>query len=356
MRRIAWAAIAFSAGCAARPGDAFTRAKNAGDRAYSAGRYGEAAGAYGDAHDNADRPRDRSEARYLEAAAFRRERDFAKARAAYAALVAEAPASERGRRARFDLADLEVEAGNAALGHDLLREALLEFPNEGLAHRSLERYIRHLDAGGHDALGFLRGITPRFAATELDETVRYQIAVRLEAASRWAEARDAFAACADLHPYPRGNLFDDALWHASLLDEKLGQPSKAIERLRGLLSVREPSTMTGSYERPRFSAAQFRIAELYRDKLGDRPSARREFHRLYAEHTTSILRDDALWQEAKLAREDGDAKNACALATTLAKEFPASRFTACAPAICPTAPPTTNNCHAYVVRSPTRGD
>ena len=56
-----------------------------------------------------------------------------------------------------------------------------------------------------------------------------------------------------------------------------------------MLSVREESTFAGSYERPRFSPAQFRIAVLYRDVLRDHRSARREFHRLYQAHKSSIL-------------------------------------------------------------------
>ena len=74
------------------------------------------------------------------------------------------------------------------------------------------------------------------------------------------------------HPYPFGSLFDDALWHASLIEEKLGRSEAAIEQLRELLATRESSHMTGSYERPRYSPAQMRIAELYRDALHDRRS------------------------------------------------------------------------------------
>ena len=164
-------------------------------------------------------------------------------------------------------------------------------------------------------------------------------------------ARDAYLACAERHPYPKGALFDDALWHASRLDEALGRPDQAIAHLRAMLAVRETSTTVGSYERPRFSPAQFRIAVLYRDALHDHVTARREFHRLYAEHPTSILRDDALWEEAKLARDDGSGGEACALAAALTRDFPASRYAPCATVLCPTAAAPPGRCHAYLVRS-----
>src|SRR6185436_21099364 len=102
-------------------------------------------------------------------------------------------------------------------------------------------------------------------------------------------------------------------------------PREAIAHLRRMLAVREPSTFAGSYERLRFSPAQYRIAVLYRDALHDNASARREFHRLYADHTTSILRDDALWEEAKIALADRDQPAACSLVGTLVREFKDSR-------------------------------
>jgi tetratricopeptide (TPR) repeat protein len=336
--------------CAASAGDAFLRVKGQGDRAYSSGRYDEAASAYEDAARNAKRPRDRAEALYLEASAFVRARRVDRAREVFARLVAELPKSERAERARFDLADLEIDAGNVDRGYDLLYEAMMKHPGNGLAHRALERWIARLDERGGDVLGRLREIEPRLRETELDETVRYQIARRLEAASDLQGARDAYVACAERHPYPHGNLFDDALFHASLLDEKLGKVEEAILDLRRMLLVREPSTFAGSYERPRFSPAQFRIAVLYRDKLHDHASARREFHRLYATHPTSILRDDAVWEEAKLAKADGDERSACALTATLVQDFKDSRYVACAREICATAAASAAKCHPYLLR------
>jgi hypothetical protein len=260
------------------------------------------------------------------------------------------PDNDRGRRASFDLADLEIEAGNDDRGHELLYDAMLKHPNDGLARRALERYLVWFEQNGGEVVGWLRTLAPRLASTELDETARYLLATRIEAASDWQQARDAYLACAERHPYPEGALFDDALWRASLLDERLGRAQDAILDLRRMLAVREESTFAGSYERPRFSPAQFRIAVLYRDLLADHPSARREFHRLYAAHKSSILRDDALWEEAKLARDDGDSDAACALAAKLAAEFRDSRYAPCAGALCPSLAPASMRCHPYILR------
>jgi len=197
----------------------------------------------------------------------------------------------------------------------------------------------------------LRDVQPKLASTELDENVLYAMATHLESTGDLEGARAGYSACADRHPYPHGSLFDDALWHASLVDEKLGRPKQAVADLERMLAVREPSSMTGSYERPRFAPARFRTAVLYRDVLGDHASARRAFHALYADHLTSILRDDALWEEAKLALADGDRGQACTLTAALAKDFPASRYTPCSKALCPSASLAPGSrCHEYVTR------
>ena len=340
------------AACSPGPSAAYRVAKGAGDRAYSSGRYDEAATAYESAQRAADRPRDTAEALYLEASSHQRSRAWDRARAAYERLIAEQPASHFAQRAQFDLADLEIDSGNPEQGYARYRALTTTLANHGLARRAMDRYLHHLESTGGDPAAWLQSILPAVAPTELDETARYALAGYLEAASDGQGARDAYVACAERHPYPKGALFDDALWHASELDEKLGRPDLAIQHLRKMLAVREASTTVGSYERPRFSPAQFRIAVLYRDALRDRAAARREFHRLYAEHPTSILRDDALWEEAKLARDEGNAADTCALTAALTRDFPSSRYAPCARSLCPTAPAVAGRCHDYLVRSP----
>jgi outer membrane protein assembly factor BamD (BamD/ComL family) len=340
-----------SFGCGTGPSASYRTAKGLGDRAYSSGRFDEAASAYASAHQAADRPRDAAEALYLEASSYQRSRNIDRARTTYERLIAEQPASNFARRAAFDLADLETEFGDPRKGYEQYRKLTVSHANDGLARRAMERYLEHLETTGGDPIAWLQSILPEIAATELDETARYTLAGYLEKSSDLAGARDAYLACAARHPYPKGALFDDALWRASLLEETLGRPEQAVLHLRSMLAVRETATMTGSYERPRFSPAQFRIAVLYRDALHDHAAARREFHRLYTEHPTSILRDDALWEEAKLARDDGNMADACTLAAALTRDFPSSRYAPCARAICPTAAASPQQCHAYVIRT-----
>ena len=148
------------------------------------------------------------------------------------------------------------------------------------------------------------------------------------------QARGRLLATARAHPYPHGSLTDDALWRASQVAERMGKFELAVADLRELLSAREEAT-GGSYERPRFPEAQMRVAELYRDKLRDLAAARREFRAMYRTHNTSVLADDAMWNEALIAWRQGDGEAACDIGEELPERFPESRYRRCVSQLCP---------------------
>jgi TolA-binding protein len=106
----------------------------------------------------------------------------------------------------------------------------------------------------------------------------------------------------------------------------------------------------GSYERPRFSEAQLKIAKIYRDGLKDRAAARRELRKVYTDHPTSTLRDDALWAEAVMLHQDKSQADACDVVKRLVSELPESRYARCARAVCPTAPEPKRPCADYILR------
>jgi hypothetical protein len=112
----------------------------------------------------------------------------------------------------------------------------------------------------------------------------------------------------------------------------------------------------GSYERKHYVPAMLRIGELYRDKLGDHARARDTFHRLYADYAHSTMRDDALWLEASLWKQDGDPRTACDRLSTLVHEFPDSRYVPCATEQCsaltrPAESGAPKACRAYLGRA-----
>jgi tetratricopeptide (TPR) repeat protein len=324
----------------------------AASRAYSAGRYEEAAGYYANAAQASDRVRDRDEMLFLQACSYQRAGQFKQAREVLERLLKESPNGERSARASFEIAYMEIDHGDEASGYSMLGQFLFRYPDTGLGRPALARYLSWMDntKGAMQTLAFLKQNESQLQKSGIGEEAVYGQAHRLEQLGETRQARDTYVRCAHDYPYPFGTLFDDALYRASELDEKLGDARLAVEHLQQMLREREKASMGASYERPRYSAAQIRIARLYRDELNEPQMARREFHRLYTDFPTSILRDDALWEEALLAKKLGDQSGACDAAKLLVRDFADSRYSGCASIICADIAPGKRSCRDYIER------
>jgi tetratricopeptide (TPR) repeat protein len=323
------------AACAPSRGPAYDRAFAAAARAESAGRLAEAAAGYDRAASTASRPRDREAAKWAAADVLARSGDVAGAEARLDAMAGDA-ASDHQAEAAYRAALLRVENGDAERGWREMEQVPRRFPTHGVSHVAIRRLVAHADEGGTEAgVAELDALDRDVGKTELVELVTYLRVQHVEAQGHGTAARDAYLRIADRWPYPYGAFFDDALWEASLLDEKLGDPRAAAADLERLVAVRETTTILGSYERARYVPAMLRLGALYRDALHDHPKARETFHRLYTDYRHSTKRDAALWEEAAVWRADGDAKTACARLSTLVSEFPDSRYVPCATAGCP---------------------
>lgn len=344
-------------GCAPSRGAGYEKALAEAQRAHHAGRFDTAADRFDEAARTAKVPRDSVYARYEAALARARAGDVARASSELRAIASETPPNAYAAQAAFKAADLACKRDPAA-GYAELEAMALRFPDSGVARVAIGRLLRHDDEGGPAVtLAHLDALAPKVARTPLEEFVLYERAKRIAELGRYEEARDAFVVVADRWPYPGGAYFDDALYRASEMEERLGRPREAIAHLERMLSFRESSSTIGSYERPRYSAAVLRIATLYEERLGDRAKARATLHRLYTDFKTSILRDDALWHEAELWQKDGDKETACDRLSTLVSDFPDSRYVPCAIERCPSIkrPPPSKapkSCHAYLNRAP----
>jgi tetratricopeptide (TPR) repeat protein len=348
-------ALAFALGCAPNRGATYTRALAAGVRAESAGRFEEAAARFEEAGSAAKVARDGAHARYLGALMRLRSGDVTGARARLDAIAAE-PAHPDAVDAAYRAAEVRVAAGDDE-GWRRFEALVRTFPSNGLARPALYRVLRHKDdtLGKAQTIAFLRDEEKALGEHDIAEDLAYQIALRLADLGQPREARDAFVAVATRWPYPQGALFDDALYRASELDEALGEFQRAVDDLNRMLVERESAYFNGSYQRPRYTPALWRIATLYRDRLHDNERARSAFHRLYADFTTSTRRDDALWEEAALWRVDGDTGAACSHLSTLVTDFADSRYVPCATRLCPrvkrpSASHAPTECHPYIER------
>jgi tetratricopeptide (TPR) repeat protein len=370
VRRLAKAGIfllaSSSVGCAPNRGAAYEKAMADARSAHHAGRFDAAANRFDEAARSAKVPRDAVYARYEAALARARSGDVARGANELRAIASANPPNAYSAQAAFKAADLASRSDPAA-GYAELEAVALRFPETGVGRVALLRVLRIDDeAGPAKAIAHLEALTPRVARTALEEDVAYERAKRLAELgfagtdrTKLEQARDALVTVADRWPYPKGAYFDDALFRASEIEEKLGRPREAIGHLERMLSFRESSATIGSYERPRYIPALLRIAKLYEDRLNDRAKARETLHRLYADFKTSTLRDDALWREAELWQKDGDQNTACDRLATLASDFPDSRYVPCAVERCPNVKRPSKSkapkaCHTYITRDPSR--
>lgn len=349
------AALSLTAfGCGPAWGDAYLDAMAAGQRAYHAGRYGEAATLYAKAVESAQRVKDRDEAMLLVARMQERDGHLDDARATYEAIASATPPGPRLVRAAVAAAQILIEQGRETEGYARLVDVAKKHPEHGDARTALQRVMQHEDeVGGVTAvLAFLKREQPSFQKTELEVFFDYQIAKATADKGDVVAARDLLIAHARAHPYPLGPYTDDAFSRAADIEVDLGHPREAIALLKEMLSTLERSEKPGSYTRPRYPEGQWKIAMIYRDKLHDHASARKELHRLYEAFEYAKQRDDALWEEAKLAVADGDEGDACDLVETIVEKLPDSRYVRCARLLCKTVevPKDARECPDYIVR------
>jgi TolA-binding protein len=324
-----------------------------GQRAYHAGRYQEAAQHYEAAAAKAQRVKDRDEALFMVARMHERAHDYPSAQASYRRLVEASPRGPRTARAVFEIAELSIERGDAEAGWRLRRKAIERYPSHGSARQALKELVAHEaeTRGEAAARAMLEQMLTKLRDSELGQQLAYEQAHSLHRDGQLEAAHDAMLAAARAKPYPSGNLTDDALWNASLWAEQLGNHAAAIAHLRELLASREEA-LGGSYERPRFPAAQMRIAELHRDRLRDDRAARTEFRKVYRNHGSSLLADDAMWQEVLIAQRLSEVDEACDVAEALVDRYPDSRYVRCVPRLCAgvEVPASKRACPGYIVR------
>ncbi|MEO7034492.1 MAG: tetratricopeptide repeat protein [Polyangiaceae bacterium] len=335
-------------GCAPKLPPAYVHDRDAAESAYASGHFPAAAQSWLEAAKAADTPRDRSDARYRAAASYERAGDLESARELYTLLAS--GNSDRAARSGFTLADLQIQGGNEAGGYAALEAAIRKYPSSGVASPAYRRYFGFLAAQGGDqaVLDYVARVLPELGSSELGEQLRYERARRFDALGNAAEAREAYVDLADRYPYPHGAYWDDALLRGAECDVRLGQPERALSLLERMLASRETSHLSGSYERPHFADAAYRMAELYRDALHAPAAARRAFHNVFVNYPTSTLRDDALWQEALILRSAGPSA-ACAPLSLLVQQLPDSRFAPCAHEICSAIRPIPGRqCRDYI--------
>ncbi len=298
---------------------------------YGRGEYLAAYRAWRRAEELAETDRDRIEARYRAAKSLERGGEKEQARDELLALAEQWPRSERAARSLADAAELSLELGQEARAIELYERVFRDYQSSGLLPQGAMRLLELVAPTPEARVARIDSMLKQELAEEVDEALRFDRAETLEALGRDDEALSAFDDLARRYPYPYGGYWDDALMRAATIDLRRGNAEGALRRLHAVVAEQETSYVSGSYERPNFANAQYRIAEILRDDLGDVTGAREAFRAVFENHDTSLLRDDALWQEALIS----PGPSACDPLGLLVAELPSSRYVACAPLLCP---------------------
>lgn len=346
MKRLAALVLCLACGGAATP---YGRERTLAQRAYERGDFAAALAHWERAARHASDEHERSEAEYRRAATLERRGELARAEAAY--LGIERAGGERAARAAFARAALVLDR-DPARGHELLLSAALRFPSSGSAGHALDRVLDHVarTRGAPAALAEAERLLAALAGSELEERLRFARASRLEELDRSAAALAAYLELTERFPYPRGAYWDDALLGVARLELERNQPERAIAALERLLAERETARISGSYERKAYARARFTIAEIYRDRLDAPARARREFRRVFEDHPTSLLGDDALFEEALIALRARNEAGACESARVLAERARESRYARCLHELCATySPDGERGCPTYAL-------
>ena len=351
--RLACVAFALLAVACVRGEDTpYTRAVSAGERAETAGRFRDAQSSYDRAIIVAERTVDREHAEKLAITMQAKAGDVQGAAKRLREVASAKPEKSTASHALFELARIEEKTGDPVAAHATYEEILHRFPNSALSRRALHHVLLDVEEeGGPQAtLSYLDSVSERLSTTILAEPVAYQRALRLEALGQKNNARRAYLDVAARWPYPKGDLFDNALVHASAIAEEEGDYASAVADLERLLSTREVADLIGTYQRPEYTRALWHLAEIHRDRLHDDARARATFHRLYADFKSSPRRDDALFEEARLSEDP------CPVLDTLVDHFPNSRYVACAVERCkdierPQKSEARETCHYTLTRS-----
>jgi tetratricopeptide (TPR) repeat protein len=315
----------FVAACAATlAAEPFDDALRRAERQERDARFDEAAASYGRAAAVCERAADCALAR------FRRARMLDRAGREREAVAEYLRAADADRAGPYrGQAWMYAARAADALGREDEAEALLsrvvfERSDEGIASRALAALADRRPPP--ERIAWLTSLEARLADTELgDHVLLMRSRLRGEAGDRAGERAD-LETLVSRHPFPAGQLWDDALWRLADMDEADGDVRSAIGRLRTMIDVHESSFAIGSYALPRMDDAALRIARLQLEVLRDPRAAVESARTLRDRFEDSELRDDAYWIEIRAWKALGEAAEACDVLSDLRDEYPESRF------------------------------
>jgi len=221
---------------------------------------------------------------------------------------------------------IRLDLGQDVRGYELLWRAVTDYPDAPAADYALRDVL--IDGRSRDPRQLyqvLGQLAERLDDTEIGDNLVYSMAdlARAELGVP-ATALSLYDRIADT--WPKGALFDDALWHGAALARAAGNATGAVRRYRRLLATREVAWFNGSYNSEWFDNSWLAMGVTLRDDLRDYPGALKALRRIPADYPRSILLDDAMWERAVTRQRMGDGAGACKTLATLLERWPDSKY------------------------------
>jgi len=280
---------------------------------------------------------------------------YAEAAAVFGAL----PALSRDRvkiaRAQVRAAELQADhLGDREQALKTCRQVIAEVPAEVPAEDALRLLVRlqtedaprepSLDPAGAprepslDREAALRAELDRLAAElrPYETIASFALLYGGQAAERRGRPDEALARYDEIWKrYPRGPLFDDALFTAAQLLRKLGRSGEAAERLARLAQAYTSAVLVGHYHQERLIESMFLLGQVYLRELNRPDQAITTLQQLLVRQPSSRLADDALllMAEAALRLQPAARPRACGYLARLFRDYPDSNHQRAAQAL-----------------------
>ncbi|MBI5499441.1 MAG: tetratricopeptide repeat protein [Deltaproteobacteria bacterium] len=310
------------------PEDPYVAEVTRAARAERADRHAEAATAYAQAATLTEDEAVARTALYRAAQATEQAGDLETARELYLDLADRFPGTPEAGRGLYDAARLSRTLGRDDDAIDLWLRLIRREPQCALSDMAVRRlYQTHAE---HEDLGTFDALATAELATSLERPPDLLAALYLFRARARADLDRPREAYADIEAglagcaYPSCCYWDDLPWLGAQVASDSGDHRRTIEWLDRLLQWKEECWFNGSYYSAYYDNAQRWKAEILRDDLQEPGAAAEAF--LELEHfTDSVLRDDGLYEAARLFLERLDEPSrGCAALRELLDEFPDS--------------------------------
>lgn len=241
--------------------------------------------------------------RYRLAYLYELQGEFAQAIEAYSAIAADPGdgLDQYPSQALYRIGRIQHdEFGEIDTAFNTWDQAILTFPNSDFTEDSMTAIMRiwRRESNRDALLGWLAERASQLAPTEIGDNLLYWTARVL--VEEFSDYETAFPLYVRVYTeYPRGGLWDDAMWRAAGCLGSMQQIDEEYALLESFIDRREISIMVADYDSGWYNDALYRMAEIH-EQRGDTDGAIAVWTRFMETFPLSIEADDVAFHIMEL--------------------------------------------------------